>query len=36
VWSAAISGRTFVEATDTSLPGMRARLAQAGEFATLV
>jgi AraC family transcriptional regulator len=37
VWSAAISGRTFVEATDTSLPGMRARLAQAvPEFAALV
>ena len=37
MWSAAISGRTFVEATDTSLAGMRERLVRAGsEFATLV
>ena len=37
MWSAAIGGREFVEATDTSLPALRERLARAGsEFATLV
>jgi AraC-like DNA-binding protein len=37
MWSAAIGGREFVEATDTSLPALRERLARAGsKFATLV
>ncbi|HEX7309620.1 MAG TPA: helix-turn-helix domain-containing protein [Gaiellaceae bacterium] len=37
MWSAAIGGREFVEATDTSLPALRERLGRAGwEFATLV
>ena len=37
MWSAAIGGREYVEATDTSLPALRERLARAGsEFATLV
>ena len=39
MWSAAIGGREYVdaEATDTSLPALRERLAHAGsEFATLV
>lgn len=37
MWSAAIGGRELVEATDTSLPALRERLARAGaEFATLV
>ena len=30
MWSAAIGGREFVEATDTSLPALRERLARAG------
>ena len=37
MWSAAIGGREFVEATDATLPALRERLARAGsEFATLV
>jgi AraC family transcriptional regulator len=37
MWSAAISGREFVESGDTSMPAMRERLTQAGsEFAELV
>jgi AraC-like DNA-binding protein len=37
MWSAAISGKDFVESVDTSLDGMRERLAHAGsEFALLV
>jgi AraC family transcriptional regulator len=37
MWSAAIGGREYVEATDTSLPALRERLAHAAsEFATLV
>jgi AraC-like DNA-binding protein len=37
MWSAAIGGREYVEATDTSLAALRERLAHAGsEFATLV
>jgi len=37
MWSAAISGREFVESDETSLAALRKRLAQAGaEFASLV